>query len=105
MWAVVGVAMLGCPLLHVTFGHSSLRRVLGRYMRMGVPVPSTQHELNHRERSRPVRAAATLFWAVWLVAALVLTTAACHVPCSGHGGTKYELGGWYYCADGTREYG
>jgi hypothetical protein len=26
-------------------------------------------------------------------------------PCSGHGGVSYQLGGWWYCHDGTREYG
>ena len=34
-----------------------------------------------------------------------LLLAGCSAPCSGHGGVSYELGGWYYCHDGTREYG
>ena len=37
--------------------------------------------------------------------ASVMLLAGCSVPCSGHGGISYELGGWYYCHDGTREYG
>jgi hypothetical protein len=42
--------------------------------------------------------------ALFAVASVMLLSG-CSAPCSGHGGVSYELGGWYYCNDGTREYG
>lgn len=60
-------------------------------------------------RDRATRLAAVTLAAVVLTLFLVVSVmllAGCSAPCSGHGGVSYgPLGGWYYCHDGTREYG
>ena len=59
-------------------------------------------------RDRATRLAAVIlaaFVITLFAVASVMLLAGCSAPCSGHGGISYELGGWYYCHDGTREYG
>lgn len=48
---------------------------------------------------------AAAFVITLFLAASVMLLSGCSAPCSGHGGMRAELGGWYYCNDGTREYG
>jgi preprotein translocase subunit SecG len=58
--------------------------------------------------SRIVHRAVVIFavfvLALFLVASVLLLSG-CSAPCSGHGGVSYQLGGWWYCHDGTRQYG
>lgn len=60
-------------------------------------------------RDRATRLAAVILAVVVLtvfLVASVMLLAGCRAPCSGHGGAiGPPLGGWYYCHDGTREYG
>ena len=51
---------------------------------------------------RIVIALAAVLAAILLAAGL----SGCDAECSGHGGVSYgPSAGWFYCHDGTREYG
>jgi hypothetical protein len=54
---------------------------------------------------RSARWLAGLAVVVFITLAGVFALSGCSSPCSGHGGVSYQLGGWWYCNDGTREYG
>lgn len=65
-------------------------------------------ELNHSaadRRDRATRLAAIIlaaFVITLFAAASVMLLAGCSDPCAGHGGIRFQGGGWTYCNDGTQ---